>query len=255
MRERLVMERRGSLQQKAAVARQEVQRLRQVLLHGGCQADQRRVEGLLRSWRWDGLKSRMSGYTFSSYVGAPTPAQISLPPEVEQLFDQDAALGLGLEFVEALLAEYTLQGVRALQRFYQLIGADALYISVARRAFSAWAAYEVLGFEDATFRRPEGGYHPSAPGMARSDIPTFYLYTFHKRSDWEETTGRWIFDPLWWPSHCPDPFWAALCDRDLIPTMRARFEPERFPRRPTAPQRSASDEVPRGLPRTRADVM
>jgi hypothetical protein len=169
----------------------------------------------------------MSNCAFSPYVGALANAQISIQPALGPAFDHANGLGLGPEFVEALLAEATLDGVKALAWFYEIIKANALYISVARRAFTSWGAFQLLDFEDALWLKPSGIICKTGPAYGREMIPAFYLYTFFKRSDWDVRTRAWIFDRTWWPQDCNDPFWTALCARDDVRALQARFEPHR----------------------------
>src|SRR3974390_2462359 len=97
-------ERRRSLQQKAEVARQETRRLRILLAHRqNRSANKARVEQTLRVWGWGGLKARMSTCRFSRYVGASSTPGVAMPLPVERAFERDNALGLGHEFLEALL--------------------------------------------------------------------------------------------------------------------------------------------------------
>lgn len=229
MYSKLIAERRQALKHKAQEALQETQRLRMVLASWRRRpADKTRVEQMLRSWGWDGLKVRMSGCSFSSYVGIPLQAEIYLPSDLERSWKRDNSLGLGPEFVQALIAEATLDGARALIRFYNVIRANALYSSVARRAFTTWAADQVLAFEHTASYRPLDPNAWTPPGSARTLIPAFYPYAFRPRYVWDVRTRIWIFDHLWWPQQCHEPFWAALCNRDAVPMMQARFEPERF---------------------------
>jgi hypothetical protein len=190
--------------------------------------DKARVEQTLRSWDWDGLKARMSNCAFSSYVGISLSSEIFLPPQLERSWEEANMFGLGPEFIQALVAEATLDGVMSLLRLYQLLNANALYIAVARRAFTCWAGYKVLSFEHEIYRHlsPRGW---SIPGCNRSLIPACYHYTFRPRWIWDIRTRVILFDMPSWPRYCGEPFWAALYPREAIPMMRARFEPERFP--------------------------
>ena len=238
MYSKVIAERRQTLKHKAQEALQET--LRRRMLLASCRsrsADKARVERTLRSWDWDGLKARMSGCSFSSYVGVSLQTEIFLPPDLERSFDRDNALGLGPEFVQALIAEATLDGVIALSRFYRIVNANALYISAARRAFTTWAADQILAFEHETYRHLDRTGR-SPPGMMRDLIPALYPYAFQPRWMWDLRTRAFILDMPVWPRYCADPFWAASYGREVIPMMQARFEPERFPRRPEPESRT-----------------
>jgi hypothetical protein len=58
----------------------------------------------------------------------------------QTLKDKAQETQLGPEFVQALIAEATSDGVTTLARFYQILNANALYIPIARRTFTTWAA-------------------------------------------------------------------------------------------------------------------
>jgi hypothetical protein len=228
-----ISQRRRSLRQKAEVARQETLRLRMLMAAQQPRSgDKVRVEQLLRSWRWDGLKARMSNCRFSRYVGASSKHGVVIPVSMEREFERDDALGLGQEFLEALLAEGTLDGAAALARFCGVIQASAVYVPVARRAFTLWAAYELLTFEEALYVTPPGFRWPGVPILVRNNLPMLYPTVFWPRFAWDEGTARLIFVGCWWPDHCNGPFWSALCPREAVPMMQARFEPERYRRRP-----------------------
>ena len=198
-------------------------------------ANKARVEQTLRVWGWDGLKARMSTCRFSRYVGASSTPGVAMPLPVERAFERDNALGLGHEFLEALLAEATLGGVVALARFCDLIYASALYVPAARRAFTLWAAYELLTFEEALYVIPPGQCKcPIAAILVRDTIPMLYPTVFWPRLAWDEATPKLVFGGPWWPDECNGPFWSALCVREAVPMMRARFEPERHWQRPAS---------------------
>src|ERR1700732_1941463 len=136
MDSKTVSQRRRKLQETAEAAHREIKRLRTFLaIQRHRSADKERVGEALRTWGWDGLKGRMSNCAFSSYVGVSPESQLFLPPELGRQFDQANTVGLAPEFVETLIAEATLDGVKSLARFYEIMKANVLYIPAARRAF------------------------------------------------------------------------------------------------------------------------
>jgi hypothetical protein len=122
------------------------------------------------------------------------------------------------------------------------------YIAEARRAFTSWAAYKVLKVED-DFYENDSGYE-TPPLRARSMITILYPLTFKIRTDWDATVRKFVFDDLWWPSDCLEPFWAAGFDRSIALAMQARFEPHRVLARKPQSKRGGRTRVRETCPAT-----